>query len=144
MWEPTFTEHSFGFRPGRSAHQAVAQAQAHVSEGHRLVVDIDLAKFFDRVNHDLLMAAIVARIADRRLLRLIRSFLTAGVLDNGLVEESGKERHKAGRSRRYSATSCWMNWTGSWRDAATGSCATRMTATSTCVPKRRAGGSCKA
>jgi Reverse transcriptase (RNA-dependent DNA polymerase) len=66
----------------------VAQAQAHVIEGHRFVVDIDLAKFFDRVNHDRLMATVAARVADRRLLRLIRSFLAAGVLDNGLFETS--------------------------------------------------------
>ncbi|MGD0188244.1 MAG: group II intron reverse transcriptase/maturase [Roseiarcus sp.] len=88
LWDPTFSERSYGFRPGRSAHQAVAQAQAYVIEGRRFVVDIDLAKFFDRVHHDRLMAAIAARVADRRLLRLIRSFLTAGVLDNGLFEAS--------------------------------------------------------
>ena len=88
LWDPTFSEHAYGFRPGRSAHQAVAQAQAHVIEGRRFVVDIDLAKFFDRVNHDRLMATVAARVANRRLLRLIRSFLTAGVLDNGLFEAS--------------------------------------------------------
>jgi len=88
LWDPTFSEHSYGFRPGRSAHQAVAQAQAYAIEGHRFVVDIDLAKFFDRVHHDRLMAAIAARIGDKRLLRLIRSFLTAGALDNGLFEAS--------------------------------------------------------
>src|ERR1019366_4944735 len=88
LWDPTFSEHSYGFRPGRSAHQAVAQAQAYVIEGYRFVVDIDLAKFFDRVNHDRLMAAVAARVADRRLLRLIRSFLTAGVLNNGVFEDS--------------------------------------------------------
>jgi RNA-directed DNA polymerase len=88
LWDPTFSEHSYGFRPGRSAHQAVAQAQAYIIEGYRFVVDIDLAKFFDRVNHDRLMAAVAARVTDRRLLRLIRSYLTAGVLDNGLFEDS--------------------------------------------------------
>src|SRR3954471_16341525 len=88
LWDPTFSEHSFGFRPGRSAQQAVAQAQAYVAEGHRFVVDIDLAKFFDRVNHDRLMARVAERIADRRLLRLIRSYLTGGVLNNGLFETS--------------------------------------------------------
>ena len=88
LWDPTFGEHSYGFRPGRSAQQAVAQAQAYVTEGYRFVVDIDLAKFFDRVNHDRLMARVAARIPDRRVLRLIRSYLTAGVLYNGLVETS--------------------------------------------------------
>lgn len=88
LWDPTFNGHSYGFRPGRSAHQAVAQAQAYVIEGYRFVVDIDLAKFFDRVNHDRLMAAVAARVADRRVLRLIRGYLTAGVLENGLFEES--------------------------------------------------------
>jgi RNA-directed DNA polymerase len=87
-WDPTFSEHSYGFRPGRSAHQAVAQAQAYVIAGHPFVVDLDLAKFFDRVNHDRLMAAVAARVADRRVLRLIRGYLTAGVLDGGLFEES--------------------------------------------------------
>jgi RNA-directed DNA polymerase len=88
LWDPTFSEHSYGFRPGRSAHQAVAQAQAYVIEGYHLVVDIDLAKFFDRVHHDRLLAAVAARISDRRVLRVIRAYLTAGVLDGGLFEES--------------------------------------------------------
>jgi RNA-directed DNA polymerase len=88
LWDPTFSEHSYGFRPGRSAHQAVAQAQAYIIEGCQFVVDIDLAKFFDRVNHDRLMAAVAARILDRRVLRLIRGFLTAGVLHGGLFEDS--------------------------------------------------------
>ena len=88
LWDPTFSEHSYGFRPGRSAQQAVAQAQAYVTDGYRFVVDIDLAKFFDRVNHDKLMARVAARIPDRRVLRLIRSYLTAGVLNNGLFEIS--------------------------------------------------------
>jgi len=84
-WDPTFSAASFGFRPGRSAHQAVEQAQAYIASGHRFVVDLDLEKFFDRVNHDILMGIVAKRVADKRLLRLIRGFLTAGVLERGLV-----------------------------------------------------------
>jgi RNA-directed DNA polymerase len=84
-WDPTFSEHSYGFRPGRSAHQAVAHAQRYVTEGYNVVVDLDLEKFFDRVNHDCLMARVAARISDKRVLKLIRSFLIAGVMEDGLV-----------------------------------------------------------
>jgi RNA-directed DNA polymerase len=84
-WDPEFSEHSHGFRPGRSAHQAVAKAQQYLASGKRWVVDLDLEKFFDRVNHDRLMAAVARRVADKRMLRLIRAFLTAGVMEDGLV-----------------------------------------------------------
>ena len=85
LWDPTFSEHSYGFRPGRSAHQAVAKAQTYIVEGRAWVVDLDLEKFFDRVNHDRLMAALAKRIADKRLLKLIRAFLNAGVMEDGVV-----------------------------------------------------------
>jgi RNA-directed DNA polymerase len=88
QWDRTFSEHSYGFRPGRSAHQAVAQAQQYMREGHRWVVDIDLEKFFDRVNHDKLMGRVARRITDKRVLKLIRAFLNAGVMENGLVSPS--------------------------------------------------------
>jgi RNA-directed DNA polymerase len=84
-WDPTFSEHSYGFRPGRSAHQAVEQAQQYLAEGYRWVVDLDLEKFFDRVNHDRLMGKIAQRVSDKRMLKLIRAFLTAGVMEDGLV-----------------------------------------------------------
>ena len=83
-WDPTFSEASFGLRPGRCAHQAVARAQECIAAGYGWVVDIDLEKFFDRVNHDILMGLVAKRMSDRRLLRLIRGFLTAGVLAQGL------------------------------------------------------------
>jgi RNA-directed DNA polymerase len=84
-WDGTFSETSFGFRPGRSAHQAVERAQAFIASGHNFVVDIDLEKFFDRVNHDTLMGLVAKRVADKRILKLIRGFLTAGALEGGLV-----------------------------------------------------------
>ena len=84
-WDPTFSEHNFGFRPGRSAHQAVARAQDYIAHGHRWVVDIDLEKFFDRVKHDVLMGLAAKRVNDRRILKLIRGFLAAGVLADGLI-----------------------------------------------------------
>jgi RNA-directed DNA polymerase len=84
-WDRTFSKHSYGFRPGRSAHQAVAKAQGYIAEGRRWVVDIDLEKFFDRVNHDKLMGAVAKRVADKRMLKLLRAFLNAGVMENGLV-----------------------------------------------------------
>src|SRR5262244_2724810 len=84
-WDPTFSEHSHGFRPGRSAKQAVHEAQQYIAEGYCWVVDLDLEKFFDRVNHDRLLAAIAKRVADKRMLKLIRAFLEAGVMENGLV-----------------------------------------------------------
>src|ERR1700678_2251062 len=87
-WDRTFSDHSYGFRPGRSAHQAVAQAQQHIAAGYSWVVDLDLEKFFDRVNHDKLMGRIANRIEDKRLLKLIRAFLNTGVMENGLVSPS--------------------------------------------------------
>jgi RNA-directed DNA polymerase len=84
-WDPTFSETSFGFRPKHSAHQAVERAQVYIASGHSFVVDIDLEKFFDRVNHDILMGLVAKRVADKHILKLIRGFLTAGVLEGGLV-----------------------------------------------------------
>jgi group II intron reverse transcriptase/maturase len=86
-FDPTFSEHSYGFRPGRRAHDAVGAAQRYIQEGRRWVVDVDLEKFFDRVHHDVLMGRLAKRIADKRMLGLIRRYLEAGIMAAGVVQE---------------------------------------------------------
>jgi RNA-directed DNA polymerase len=85
IFDPLFSDYSYGFRPGRSAHQAIETARAHVAAGHRWCVELDLEKFFDRVNHDVLMAHIERHVEDKRVLRLIRRYLEAGTMSGGLV-----------------------------------------------------------
>jgi Reverse transcriptase (RNA-dependent DNA polymerase) len=106
-WDPTFSEHSHGFRPKRSAHQAVAKAQQYIAAGHRWVVDLDLEKFFDRVNHDKLMSAIARRMTDKRVLRLIGAFLRVGgaagdeechALPHATAQAQGKRGEERGGS----------------------------------------------
>jgi RNA-directed DNA polymerase len=87
LLDPTFSDHSYGFRPGRRAHDAVLAAQRHIQAGYRVVVDVDLEKFFDRVNHDVLMNRLATRIADKAVLRLIRRYLSAGIMDHGVAVE---------------------------------------------------------
>jgi group II intron reverse transcriptase/maturase len=87
IFDPTFSAYSYGFRPGRNAHQAVRQAKKYIAEGYEWVVDIDLEKFFDRVNHDILMGRLAKRIKDKRVLRIIRRYLQAGIMVNGVVQE---------------------------------------------------------
>jgi RNA-directed DNA polymerase len=95
-WDRTFSEHSYGFRPNRSAHQAVAAAQQYITAGDRWVVDVDLEKFFDRVNHDKLMGRMAKRVADKRMLKLVRAFLNAGVMENGLVSPTDEGTPQGG------------------------------------------------
>lgn len=87
LLDPTFSEHSHGFRPGRGAHEAVLEAQSYVQSGRRIVVDVDLEKFFDRVNHDILIDRLRKRIPDGRIIRLIRAYLNSGIMDHGVVHE---------------------------------------------------------
>src|ERR1700756_451801 len=84
--DPTFSEHSYGFRPGRRAHDAVLAAQSYVQSGRRVVVDVDLEKFFDRVNHDILIDRLTKRIGDTGVIRLIRAYLNSGIMDDGVVQ----------------------------------------------------------
>jgi len=88
LWDHTFSEYSYGFRPGRSAHMAIEQARKYVEDGYTYVVDIDLSKFFDRVNHDRLMARLAARIQDKRVLKLIRAYLNSGILVGEIIEQA--------------------------------------------------------
>jgi len=94
--DPTFSPSSYGFRPGRSAHDAVRTARKFVAEGHRWVVDLDLSKFFDRVNHDILMERLARRIADKTLLRLVRRYLAAGMMQDGVVVERAEGTPQGG------------------------------------------------
>jgi len=96
IFEPGFSAHSYGFRPGRSAHEAVRQAQRYQEEGKRIVVDIDLESFFDEVNHDLLMGRIRRRVRDKRMLKLIRAFLRSGVMEGGLTQTTEKGTPQGG------------------------------------------------
>ena len=91
VFDHTFSESSYGFRKGRSAHDAIKAAQEHISEGYKVVVDMDLEKFFDRVNHDKLMSLIARRVGDKRLLKLIRRYLESGIMINGIevITEDG-------------------------------------------------------
>lgn len=95
-WDQRFSEYSYGFRPERSAHQAIAKAQEYIKAGYEIVVDIDLEKFFDRVNHDVLMSRVARRVADKRVLKLIRGYLNSGVLENGLVSATDEGTPQGG------------------------------------------------
>jgi RNA-directed DNA polymerase len=95
-WDRTFSEQNYGFHPERSAHQAVAQVQAYIAEGYGYPVDMDLEKFFDRVHHDMLMGRIAKRVEDKRMLKLIRAFLYAGIMERGLVSPSAEGTRQGG------------------------------------------------
>jgi RNA-directed DNA polymerase len=139
-WDRTFSNGSYGFRPGRSAHQAVAQAQKYIADGHGWVVDLDLEKFFDRVNHDRLMGQIARRIGDRRLLKLIRAFLTAGVMENGLVSASVEGTPQGGPLSPLLSNLVLENSTVSWSNAGTASFDMRTTVISTFAANERGSG----
>ena len=143
MWDETFSDNSFGFRPFRSAHDAVARAQSYLVDGYTWVVDMDLEKFFDRVTHDVLMGRVARRVDDKRLLKLIRAFLNSGVL---MVCSAApiKGCHKADRFRHCFRTFFWTNWIASLNLVVFVSLATPTTATCTSKVSGQANGFCKA
>jgi RNA-directed DNA polymerase len=96
LLDSTFSQHSYGFRPGRSAHQAVQAAQAHVESGRRVVVDVDLEKFFDRVHHDILIDRLRKRVADAGVIRLVRAYLSSGIMDGGVFMERSEGTPQGG------------------------------------------------
>jgi RNA-directed DNA polymerase len=133
LFEPTFSTHSYGFRPKRSAHEAVRAAQAYIQEGYDWVVDVDLEKFFDRVNHDKLMARVARVGKDKRVLKLIRAYLESGVMVNGVVMDTEEGTPQGGPLSPLLANitpKAWTTSTKSWKSGGIGLCATRTTATS--------------
>jgi RNA-directed DNA polymerase len=140
IFDPAFSDYSFGFRPKRSAHQAVELARQYIEAGYDWVVDIDLERFFDTVGHDKLMARVWRRVKDKRVLHLIRRYLQAGVMLEGVVVTSEEGTPQGARSHHCLRTSCSMASTGSWPSVVTVSCAMRMTAISTCAVSGRASG----
>ena len=127
IFDPTFSDSSFGFRPGRNAHQAIRQVQAYVNDGWGIAVDIDLAKFFDTVNHDLLMNLLGRTIGDKRLLALIRRYLRAGVLVGEYIEPSEVGTPQGGPLSPLLANILLDHSTASCKGGATASCATLTT-----------------
>jgi RNA-directed DNA polymerase len=133
LLDPSFSASSFGFRPGRGAHDALRQAREYVAGGHDIVVDLDLEKFFDRVNHDVMMSRLARRIGDKRLLPIIRRFLAAGMMQHASAPRDTRARPKAVRCRRCWPICCWTIWTRNSNAAATASAVMPTTATSMCA-----------
>ena len=127
VFDPGFSPSNFGFGPGRSAHDAILQAQTYLNDGFSWVVDLDLEKFFDRVNHDILMARLARHVKDKPVLRLIRRYLQAGILTEGVVMARTEGTPQGGRFRPCWPISCWMTSTRNWNGAGWRSSVTRTT-----------------
>jgi len=140
IFDPTFSKHSYGFRPGRSAHDAVKAAQGFVREGKEWVVDMDITKFFDYVNHDILMNRVGKKIRDKRVMKLIGRYLRAGIMIEGVVQPKKKALRKEAQSHHCSPISTWTRWTRNWNNVPYHSAVTPMTVTyMSAVNERRKG-----
>ncbi len=140
LLDPTFSEASYGFRRGRSAHAALRQAAEYVAEGRTVEVDIDISKFFDRVNHDILMARLARQVTDKRVLRIVRRFLEAGMMREGCAWCARKEHRKVAPCHRCWRICYWTISTRNWNAGGIGSAVTQMTAISTCGRCQRENG----
>lgn len=137
VFEPGFSSSSYGFRPGKSAAQAVIKAKEFQQEGKRWVVDMDLAKFFDEVDHDILMARVKRKVKDKLVLKLIGAYLKAGVMKDGRLQARKKGTPQEGTCRLCWRTFCLMIWTNNLRTEDTPSAGTQMIAISTCGAKKQ-------
>ena len=117
IFDPDFSDHSYGFRPGWSAQDAVRKVQQYIKEGYRWAVDMDLEKFFDTVNHDALMHRVARKVSDKRVLKLIGKYLRAEVNVNGRLQQTIEVCRKAVRYHHFWLTSCSMIWTRNWNNA---------------------------
>jgi RNA-directed DNA polymerase len=124
LLDPAFSQHSYGFGPGRSAHQAVLAAQAHVESGRRVVVDVDLEKFFDRVHHDILIDRLRKRVADGGVIRLVRAYLTSGIMDGGEFLERSEGTLQGGPLSPLLANVLVDEVDRNWSEGVIASCAT--------------------
>jgi RNA-directed DNA polymerase len=141
IFDPEFSASSFGFRPGRSAHHAIKQIQRYIKARYRVAVDLDLAKFFDRVSHDALMARVARKVRDKAVLRLIGKYLRAGVLVGEDLQPTETGVPQGSPLSRCCQTSCSTTWIRNWNDAATTSPATVTTFSSWSTASGRASAS---
>lgn len=126
IFDPEFSKSSFGYRPNRSQHQAIKQVQNYVKEGRRIAVDVDLSKFFDRVNHDYLMTQLGTKIKDKGLLKLISKYLRAGIVENDVCRKAERACPREAPYPQCYPISCWTVWTRNWKSADTSLHAGRM------------------
>lgn len=139
-YEGDFSANSYGFRPNRNAHQAVLKAQEYINGGYSWIVELDMDKFFDRINHDKLMNLLSVRISDKRILKLIRLYLSSGIMENGLVTPRREDTPQGSPLSPLLSNIILHQLDCKWKNEATGSYGMPTTAASTCVAESRHSG----